>query len=427
VTDRGTIVSTAAPPARSPVRSPARLPAVPLLLAVQLLSGIVLAPALAFFPVYLKELGLSAVLISGIVTLQRTMGLGSALVGGTLVDAIGAKRTLVAGQLLFFAATLLFLARDPWLIALIWVVSGIGQSPASLGATGYLVEKADHARLGLLTALMYWGTTLGGAIGNPAAGVLLGRTGWSGLVPFTALPAVGIALFTAVALPRSARRSPLLSGPSPSGPGRILAAVRLAGASPQVRLLGWMRFLPTVCYGMLLVFVPLLLKDAGASNTTIALYATAYSVCASLAQLAVGRIADRTGWKAPTAVSYAALAASSFAIAAFAGRLWVVFAAATAAISAAWALSTLVPIQMTRAVDVSEHGRALGYAHLFWNLAMIVSGLTGGVLFEAWNGLPLLVGGLAAAAGLPVAAGFARITGPQPAQPQATSTGLGRP
>jgi hypothetical protein len=82
---------------------------------------------------------------------------------------------------------------------------------------------------------------------------------------------------------------------------------------------------------------------------------------------------------------------------------------------------------MTRAVDVSEHGRALGYAHLFWNLAMIVSGLTGGVLFEAWNGLPLLVGGLAAAAGLPVAAGFARITGPQPAQPQATSTGLGRP
>ena len=332
-------------------------------------------------------------LISAIVTLQRVMTLGSSLVGGKMVDTIGAKRTLVAGQVLYFAATLLFLARSPWWIVLIWAVYGIGHGPAALGGTSYLIEKADRARLGLFTALLYWGVTLGGAIGNPLSAALLEHTDWRGLVPFTALPAVGIVLVTAMALPRSGRRSP-----SSRRPAGILADIGQIAASPQVRLLAWMRFLPTVCYGMLLVFVPLLLKDAGASIATIALYGTASSVCASLAQLAVGRISDRSGWKASNDANLAALAAASFAIAAFPNRLWVVFAGATVGVSAAWSLSTLVPIQLRQSVEASGQGRALGYVHLFWNLAMILAGLTGGVLFEAWNGLPLLIGGVAAAA-----------------------------
>jgi MFS family permease len=398
-------------------RRPQRSPAVPMLLGVQLLTGIVLAPALTFFPVYLRDLGLSAVLISGIATIQRVMALGSALAGGRMVDSIGAKRTLVAGQALYFAATLLFLARGPWPIALIWAVYGMGMGPVSLGSTSYLIEKADRARLGLLTALLYWGITLGGAIGNPLAAALLQRTGWTGLVPFSALPAVAIMLAAGFALPSSARRDP----PAARSTG-ILSAIGLGAATPPVRLLAWMRFLPTVCYGMLLVFVPLLLRDAGASTTTIALYGTMSSVCASLAQLAVGRIADRTGWKAPTVAGLAALAAASLTIAAFTSRLWIVFAGGTLAIAGAWSLSTLLPIQMTKAVEPSSVGRALGFVHLFWNLAMIASGLAGGVLFEAWKGLPFLIGGASAAAGLVAAAAFARLTGRVGDGPEAVSS-----
>jgi PPP family 3-phenylpropionic acid transporter len=386
--------------------SRARSPGVPLLLAVQLVTGVVLAPVFTFFPVYLKEIGFSVVLISVIATLQRVMSLGSSLVGGTLVDTIGTKRILVAGQVLYFAGTLLFLSRDSWWIALVWAVCGIGMGPVSLASTSYLIEKADRARLGLFTALLYWGITLGGAIGNPLAAALLGRTGWKGLVPFTAIPAVGIVAATAFALPGSMRRDPAAARP----PG-LLSAVALAAASPPIRLLVWMRFLPTVCYGTLLVFVPLLLKDAGASNAAIALYGTAVSVCASLAQLAVGRLADRTGWKGPTAASFAALAVAAFVIAALPNQLWVVFAGGTLAMSAAWSLSTLLPIQMMKAVEPSEIGRVLGAIQLFWNVAMILAGLAGGVLFVAWNGLPFLVGGLAAAAGLPVAAVYATMAG----------------
>ncbi len=149
-----------------------RLPAVPMLLAVQLAIGLVLSPAFTFLPVFLKDLGLSATLVSLVIALQRVVGLGSSMVGGVLLDSVGAKRTLVAGQVLYFAATLVFAARAPWLVALLWAVSGIGMGPVTLSMTGYLIEKADPARLGLFTALLNWGITIGAVVSSPLAGLL---------------------------------------------------------------------------------------------------------------------------------------------------------------------------------------------------------------------------------------------------------------
>ncbi len=164
---------------------------------------------------------------------------------------------------------------------------------------------------------------------------------------------------------------------------------------------------------MLLVFVPLLLKAAGASNAVIALYVTACNVGASLAQLAVGRIADRSGWVGPTIASFAALALGSLGIALFHAHAWPVAACGTVAVSGAWVLSALVPVQVTKHVPVAQHGRALGFINQSWYAAMILSGLAGGVLFDAWEGLPFLVGFLAAAAAVPVMLVVARGGGPE--------------
>ncbi len=64
-----------------------RSPAVPLLLAVQLSIGLVLAPAFSFMPVFLKDLGLSATLVSLVIALQRVVGLGSSMAGGVLLES----------------------------------------------------------------------------------------------------------------------------------------------------------------------------------------------------------------------------------------------------------------------------------------------------------------------------------------------------
>ena len=253
------------------------------------------------------------------------------------------------------------------------------------------MEKADHAFLGILTALYLWGYTVGTSVGNPIAAALMGRVGYSGLTLFMVVPAAATFIMTAAALPSSQRVAP---GPRGNSGYRDIAF------RPVVLMLGGLRFLPTFCYGMAMVFVPLQLKKAGASNQLIALFATASSVFATLAQLAVGRIADKASWKAPTATAYVLLAASSLAVGAWPGDLWTVFVCGTVGIGAAWSLSTLLPTLVAKVTAPAERGRVLGYVHLFWNLAMILSSLTGGYLFETWQGLPLLAGGFACACGV---------------------------
>ncbi len=370
-----------------------------LLLGVQFLSCLAVAPALTFFPVYLDDLGYSAVLIAGIVTLQRIMGFIASLAGGVMTDSFGAKRTLVLGQLSYFAGTLLFLARAPLWVSVIWAVNGIGTGLLVLGGQTYLMEKADHAFLGILTALYLWGYTVGTSVANPLAAALMGRLGYSGLTLFMAVPAAATLLLAAAALPPSQRQA----GAAAANRGYREIAFRR-----DVLLLAGLRFLPTFCYGMAMVFVPLQLKNAGASNPLIALFATASSLFATLAQLAAGRIADRASWKAPTTAAYALLAASSLAVGAWPGSLWVVFACGIVGIGAAWSLSTLLPTLVSKVTAPAERGRVLGYVHLFWNLGMILSSLAGGYLFETWPGLPLLAGGLASAGALGLLPAFSR-------------------
>jgi len=371
------------------------------LLGTQLLVCMVVAPVTTFFPVYLDDLGYSAVLIAGIVTLQRTMGLIASLAGGVMIDSLGAKRTLLWGQLCYFVGTLLFLARAPLWVSLIWAVNGLGTGMHIVGGQNYLMEKADHAFLGILTALYLWGYTVGTSISNPIAAALMERVGYSGLTLFMVVPAAATFIMTVVALPAS---------PHAPRDNKAKQGYRDIAFRPTVLMLAGLRFLPTFCYGMAAVFVPLQLKNAGASNPMIALFATVSSVFATLAQLAVGRIADRASWKAPTAGAYVLLAASSLAIGARPDKLWALFVCGTVGIGAAWSLSTLLPTLVSKVTAPAERGRVLGYVHLFWNLAMILSSLAGGYLFETWPGLPLLAGGVAAAAGIGLLAAFVRET-----------------
>jgi MFS family permease len=356
----------------SPQRRSPFTPGVSRLLAAQLFAGIVITPAATFFPVYLQDLGFSVLAISGVVTLQRVTCLLATLAGGALSDTMGSKRALVAGQIAYFVGTLLFLAQGLPAIAIIWAVYGVGMGLSSVGGFGYLMEKADVASLGLLAALYNWGYTLGGAASNPAAGALLGWIGYRGLAPLMALPALATILFTAMALPRSKEPQP---GPRTSLRQLIrgLAGYRDIARRPDVRMLAVLRFLPTFCYGLLLVFVPLMLRAAGGSVQLVAIWATVSSVCASLGQLLVGRLADRVSAAAPTIGAFIALAAATAAIALFGGSLWAVFACATVAVAAAWSLSTLLPSLVASISPPSEHGRVIGFVQLFWNLAMILS------------------------------------------------------
>ncbi len=397
---------------------------VSLLFLLQLLTGIVTAPCYTFLPVYLSDLGRTAVFISMVFSVQRTIALVSSLAGGTLSDFLSRKQTLLLGQVGVIAATLVFISPLSALVIVFWSLNGFGVSLNTLGGQSYLLDNANHAYLGMLTAFYFWGYTLGAAIGSPLAGLLLGLTGYRTLglcLTCLGLLALGV---TARCLPPSAneRQDAGRANQGATEPARDaeprsgLFGYRELALRPVVLLLVSLRFLPTFCYGMMTIFIPLLLKRAEATTGIIALYATTSSLCAAFLQMAVGRIADRTGPKWPSVVAYSMLLCSSICVGLFSQSLWPTFVLGVVGISAAWSLSVLLSPLVASVTKAFERGRVLGYIHLFWNAAMILSSLVGGVLFETWTGLPFIVGGAVVVACPPLVFVFFRLV--RAAQPQ---------
>ncbi|MBN1936116.1 MAG: MFS transporter [Anaerolineae bacterium] len=358
------------------------------LLALQLMGGMLLSPHFAFFSIYLKELGYSTILIANIATAKQIAGLIASLLGGTLSDSLGRKRTLLLGNAGYLLASFVFLLDSPAGIGILWTVGGFGLGLHTLGAQSYLMDVAASGFLGLLSALFNWGYTLGGAISSPVVGLLLDRGGYS-LLAWTL---IAFTLLTLAVNQFALPRSPIENRAATPRLKHLFGYGDIA-TRPPVLMLAALRFLPTLAYATMVLLVPLMLDDAKASKAVVAWYATVSLTTASLAQAVVGRAADRWGPKPATAATFAALIASAFGLALWPSSLWAVFALGTSGLAAAWALSTLLPSLVAEATVPQERGRVLGFIHLWWNLAMITGSLAGGALAEIAIGLPFWIAG----------------------------------
>jgi MFS family permease len=357
-------------------------------LVLQLMGGMMLSPQRTFFPVYLRDLGYSAILIATLATVRQLMGLVASLVGGTLSDVVGRKWTLLAGQVGFLLGGLVFLTPSDttpsvaWIAAL-WSLSGFGGGLHTLGGQSYLIDAAPADRLGLSSALFNWGYTVGGALGSPIAGYLLDT--WNYGVFGAALAAFALATIAinALALPRLPTH-----GRRKADSWSTLFGYREIAVRPAVVTLTLLRFLPTVFWGMATVLLPLLLSSAGATYTSLALYATGSQIVAAVAQIITGRAADR--WEAyrPTLVVFVALLAGILGIAAMPRAVPGLVVFGTLSTAAAWSLSTLLPLWVARVTPRQERGRVLGWIHLWWNGAMMAGAMVGGTLVERQPSLP---------------------------------------
>jgi MFS family permease len=354
-----------------------------------MMGGMLLAPHRSFFPIYARALGHSAAAISLLATARLVLAMVASLVGGTLCDSLGRKWTLLLGNIGFVAGSLVFMVRPVGWIGVLWAISGFGMGLRTLGSQSYLMDVAAPSYLGVLTAMYNWGYTLGGVLSSPLVGIVLERWDYSAfggsLTVFAAL-AVGV---NAILLPRSSAR---IKGTG--GLWRSLSGYADIARRGPVLLLVLLRCLPTVYWGMAIVFIPLLLDDAAPNKMTVAWYATVSQIAASLAQVIVGHIADRVGSKWPTVAVFAVLVVSIVGTGLASQQLWGVFVFGTVGAAAAWSLSTLLPLWTARVASVNERGRILGWVHLWWNAAMIAGSVLGGALFERAPGLPFLIAGL---------------------------------
>ncbi len=367
------------------------------LVVAQSLTGLVVTPQRAFYPVYLDEaMGFAAAFVSALVGSRYLAGIVSSLIGGPLCDTLGPKRTLLLGLLGYAVASVAFLVRAPWLVVFLWGVSGFAMGLHSLGGMSYLIGAAGKDRVGTLSAFYTWGITLGGAVSNPVLGAILERRGF----PTFGLVVLGVSsatlLGTAAVLPR-VRRSGTPGGTEGETGAPETLAESMAGMwrivqRPTVALLGALRFLPTCYYGTMTALISLLVNRL-AGKQAVAYYTAASQVAASLAQIAAGRAADRWGRRTPTLVTFSVLVISALGLAAFAGQLWSFFIFGVLGTSAAWALSTLTLCLVADTSAPNERGRVLGALHVLWNIGMIVGSLAGGLVSVA-TGLPFLATGL---------------------------------
>ena len=362
--------------------------AITMLLIVQLLNGMAAAAKANFFLIYVTdELGFATVVAAGLVSLGQVAGIVSSVLGGSLNDAVGRKWTLVSGLGCFVIGGMAFFARNPWIIGVLWFVNGTAMTLGSLGGEGYLIAAASGANLGVITALYFWGFTLGGAIGSPVAGYVLDSGGYSGFAPLV----VGLAAVTFVLAILLMPRLGNWQAQRHVHWQKVLAGYLSVVRQPTVIRLALLRFLPTCYYGMAVVLIPLLIHAETGSKTSVAAYAAVNLILATLSQLVAGRTADRIGPRIPTLVALGGVVVAALGLSFFAGQLWGLYIFGVLGGAAAWSLSTLTLVLVSRTTRADQQGRVLGALILLWNVAMVISAMIGGALVDVRAGLPFAI------------------------------------
>lgn len=373
-------------------RPTAWLPAAALIVS-RLVSSMRDMPQMAFFLIYLQEqLGLPPVAISSIVSGAQVAGLVAALLAGWLTGKIGVKWVLVCGLLLSGVSSFVFYTHGLGWIVLLWFIGGGGAAWTTVGGSSALTRLTERQALGVLSAIYALSMTLGGAIGNPLAGVLIERQGFNAFGWAAMSLAVLAALVVVFGMTDLRKAEAVPAAPQvPVAPQPLHHSLLPLLRQAQVRLLIGLRGLPTLFYGMLSVLIPLLINDLSQSKVTVAAYGTVSLIVASAAQLLAGRAADRWGAFGPTLVAYSAVIISGCALFLGAGRLDVLFIFGILGNAAAWSLSTLMYIWVVDGVRREEHPAVFGLLHAVWSLCMIGGSLLGGWLVRLVPGLPFLI------------------------------------
>ena len=303
-------------------------------------------------------------------------------------------------------SSFLYVVPFPGLVVLLWAVGGASMGFATVSSQGYLTLAASAGSLGLSSALYNWGYTIGGAIGAPLAALILGQNNFYALG--LALVSLGLfnTLFATIILPQ------LRPPPSPPGTTPAQHSYITLLRRRRIFLLGLLRFLPTCYYGVM-TLLPLLIKQQGGSNASVALYVAASSIFASLTQLVAGRSADRWGVRLPTQIAFAVILLAIAGTIITAQSVWGLYIFGALGVGAAWALSTLLPGQVTMAAEPAIHGRIFGMLHLLWTAAMILGTLLGGILLETDLRLPFLIVGVLNAVALILTVPFFQMKTPQ--------------
>ncbi len=383
-------LSTSPSPASTVSKAALLWPAL-ILIFIQVVSGFRDMPQSAFYGIFLQErFGAAPAAIGNAIAGAQLAGMAAALIASAFGKQLGSKWILVSGLVLLGVSSLAFHTEQPALAMGLWLASGAGGALLTVGGSSYLTQLSSRGSLGMLSALYVFSMTLGGAIGNPIAGIVIVQHGYSVfswmLIALSALMTV-----LAIRFVRDQSAAPAAAAGPPAQPWRAALSAFQTGRS---WLLIPLRSLPTLFYGMLTVLIPLLLNQYSGSKLLVAAYGTTLLIVASAAQFVAGRAADRLGARLPTQIAYGLIVVSGIGLAAGAQNIAWLFIFGVLGNATAWALSTLMYVWVADSVSKSEHASTFGLLHAVWSVSMIGGSILGGLLVQSQPGLPFLLAGM---------------------------------
>jgi MFS family permease len=355
------------------------------LLSVQLLVGIMMTPLNNFSGIYLNEVLLYPLpQVAQVIALATIVSMLASILSGSLSDRWGHKWMLFFGLCAITISSLRYVVGTSFGVIGLWFVASIGLGFTGVSGQGYLTLASSAGLLGLSSALFNWGYTVGGSIGIPLATVVLGEDHFTTL----GIALLAFGLFTTLAgsfLPNLHTSTSKNSETNSGGYGILLRR--------EIALLALLRFLPTCYYGVTTLF-PLLIKQQTGSNAAVAWYVTISSIVASIVQLIAGRAADRYGVRLPTQISFITILVAIVGTLFTSQSIWGLYIFGILGISAAWALSTLLPGMMTTVAEPEIRGRVFGMLHVVWAIGITFGTLLGGNLLEVDMRLPFIIVGI---------------------------------
>ena len=280
----------------------------------------------------------------------------AALPGGLLAARVGPRRTVLVGLSLMSITGIGFaLSQDIVLLDASRFLQGVGGAFSWAGALAWLVRAAPRDRRGEMI-----GTAMAAAIAGVLAGPALGAAADAvGRGPmFAAVSLIGLGLITLT-----------LSVEAPPREQTIVGGLGRAAGSTAVRYGMVLILVPGLLFGAIEVLVPLELDDLGASSGAIAaVFLVAAGLEAIVAPVA-GRISDRRGRLAPSAVGLAAsiVAAVVISLPDSALLLGIVVVVAAPWIGMLWSPAMAMMSDGAESSGVDQ-GLAFGIVNLGWGL-----------------------------------------------------------
>ncbi|MFZ9857955.1 MAG: MFS transporter [Roseiflexaceae bacterium] len=356
-----------------------------LLLLIQFLVSIRDVPLGSFLVLYLQDQAYTPATISQVVASAQVAGMLAALIGGWLATRMGTKWLFVVGLILTATNGFAFQVADPWVVVGLWALGGAGGALATIAGSSLLTQIGKHGQLGILSGLFILSTTASGAVGHPAASVLIQTYGY----PMFSLIGQGFVVLAALVVWRWWVTETVDTPTQPKG----TLDIRLIKPWP-VQLIIMMRTLATINYGMMLVLVPLRLNELTDDINLVASYGAASLVVAAIGQYIAGHAADRWGGLWPSLISFVIVVIAGVAIFVATNQTLVLFVAGVLSIAAAWSLSTMVFVWVADRVHQVNHAPLFGLLYAVWSISMVIGSLAGGWLVEIQPGLPFGVLGL---------------------------------